>query len=345
MMDTSLAIVYGGVFCLSLLASVVLTPFARRLAMYCNFYDAPSDRKLHTKLTPYLGGLALYLGFVIGLISVLGYRHQLTGLVVGATFMFLLGLIDDKHGMHPKIKLFGQIVAGLAVVNAEVHFSLFQNLWLDVPLTLFWIVGITNAINFLDNMDGLSSGVAAISATFMFLIAARNGQFLVASLAVALAGACIGFLRYNFSPASIFMGDSGSMFLGFMLATTGVKLRLPAEGTFSGFIVPVLVLGLPILDTTLVTLQRWANNRPVYQGGKDHCSHRLVALGLSHRQAVLVLYGVTACYAGCAFLLDPTNVGLAAPIMAAAIVFSLAVFLRLSSVPVYQTVRTSNEGV
>ncbi len=340
---TSLPVMYGGVFVVSLFLSIVLTPFARKIAMKYNFYDAPSDRKIHTKLTPYLGGIAMYLAFIIGLISVLGFRHQLTSLVVAATFMVVLGLIDDKNGMHPKVKMFGQIIAALVVINSGVHFSLFGNLWFDAPLTIFWIVGITNAINFLDNMDGLSSGVSAISATFMFLIAARNGQFLVASLAVALSGCCIGFLRYNFSPASIFMGDSGSMFLGFMLAATGVKLRLPAGGTFSGFIVPVLVLGLPILDTTLVTLARYFNNRPVYMGGKDHCSHRLVALGLSHRQAVVSLYVVAATYGACALFIDPTNVDMAAPILAAAIVFSLFLFVRLSTVPVYETVRRYDE--
>ena len=340
---TSLPLMYAGVFAISLTLSILLTPFARKIAMKYNFYDAPSDRKIHTKLTPYLGGISMYLAFIIGLISVLGFRHQLTSLVVAATFMVVLGLIDDKNGMHPKVKMFGQIVAALVIINSGVRFTLLDNLWFDAPLTIFWIVGITNAINFLDNMDGLSSGVSAISATFMFLIAARNGQFLVASLAVALAGVCIGFLRYNFSPASIFMGDSGSMFLGFMLAATGVKLRLPTAGTLSGFIVPVLVLGLPILDTTLVTLQRYFNNRPVYQGGKDHCSHRLVALGLSHRQAVVLLYIVAATYGSCALFIDPTNVDMAAPILAAAIVFSLFLFVRLSTVPVYETVRRYDE--
>lgn len=326
---------------LSLLGALLLTPFSRKLAMKFNFYDAPGDRKVHTRLVPYLGGLGMYLSFVFGLISILGFRHQLTSIVVAATFMVILGLVDDKSGMNPKVKLAGQILAALFVLNSEVCFNIFGSVWLDGFLTVFWIVGITNAINLLDNMDGLSSGVSAISAFTIFFVAAKNGQFLVGSLAASLAGVCLGFLRYNFSPASIFMGDSGSMFLGFMLSATAVKLNLPSDGTWAGMIIPILALGLPILDTTLVTVQRYLNNRPVYLGGKDHCSHRLVALGLTHTQAVLTLYALAVLYGASALFVNSSNISMALPVFGVVCCASVIVFSRLSDVVVYKTVTSS----
>jgi UDP-GlcNAc:undecaprenyl-phosphate GlcNAc-1-phosphate transferase len=329
---------YATVFIVSLLGALLLTPFSRRLAMKYNFYDIPGERKVHTRLIPYLGGLGMYLSFIFALISVLGFRHQLITIVVASTFMVILGLVDDKQGMNPKVKLSGQILAALFVINTEVCFNIFGTLWLDGPLTLFWIVGITNAINLLDNMDGLSSGVSAISALTLFFIAARNGQFLVASLAVALVGVCLGFLRYNFSPASIFMGDSGSMFLGFMLSSTAVKLHLPTDGTWAGMIIPVLALGLPILDTTLVTVQRYCNKRPIYLGGKDHCSHRLVALGFTHKQAVLTLYVLAGVYGLTALLVNGSNLSMWGPIFGFAFCASIILFMRLAGVSVYETV-------
>jgi UDP-GlcNAc:undecaprenyl-phosphate GlcNAc-1-phosphate transferase len=162
-----------------------------------------------------------------------------------------------------------------------------------LAITFIWILGITNALNLLDNMDGLSGGVGAVAAGFFLLLAAWNGQYLVASLAAALMGVCIGFLVYNFNPASIFMGDAGSMFLGFILAVVGIKLRFPGRPNLITWMIPVVVLGLPIFDTTLVVLSRMKRGlNPLTNPGQDHVSHRLVSLGLSHRQAVLLLYGI-----------------------------------------------------
>jgi UDP-GlcNAc:undecaprenyl-phosphate GlcNAc-1-phosphate transferase len=165
---------------------------------------------------------------------------------------------------------------------------------LNAVITIVWVLGITNAINFLDNMDGLSGGVAAIAAFFFLALAALNGQILVGMLAAAMLGAALGFLLYNFNPAIIFMGDAGSLFIGFILAAIGIKLRFPANTDLVTWMVPVLVLGVPIFDTTLVTLSRVRRRVPIYVGGKDHTSHRLVRLGLSPRASVLVLYCVSA---------------------------------------------------
>jgi UDP-GlcNAc:undecaprenyl-phosphate GlcNAc-1-phosphate transferase len=166
--------------------------------------------------------------------------------------------------------------------------------WLDLPLTVLWIVGLSNAINLLDNMDGLSAGATAIAAVFFFAIAALNGQVLVGAMALALAGACAGFLRYNFNPATVFMGDTGTLFLGFLLAVIGLKLKASGPAWWS-FILVVVVLALPIFDTGLVTAYRLRKRLALAQGGKDHTSHRLVKLGLPQRRAVLVLYGAAVC--------------------------------------------------
>jgi UDP-GlcNAc:undecaprenyl-phosphate GlcNAc-1-phosphate transferase len=190
----------------------------------------------------------------------------------------------------------GQVLAGAILILAGVKIHLFPWEWLNAAITLFWVLGITNALNLLDNMDGLSGGVAAVAAGFFLLLAASSGQYLVSVLAAALLGACLGFLRYNFNPASIFMGDAGSLFLGFILAALGIKLRFPSppfphNADQITWMIPVLVLGVPIFDTTLVVISRLRRRlNPFSTPGKDHLSHRLVSLGMTRREAVLTIY-------------------------------------------------------
>jgi UDP-GlcNAc:undecaprenyl-phosphate GlcNAc-1-phosphate transferase len=275
-------------------------------------------------------------------VYVVGFNHQMlqqsAALLVGATLLLAFGLWDDRNGMNPRVKLAGQLCAGLVVIASGMRFSL-TGFWLvDVLVSLLWIVGLSNAVNLLDNMDGLSSGLVAISAVFLFLLAASEGQFLVASMAAALTGACLGFLRYNFSPASIFMGDAGSLFLGFTLAVLGLKLRLPLADHVA-FLVVVLVLAVPILDTTLVTTHRIANGRPVSLGGQDHCSHRLVALGLSRRSAVLSLYLLSISYGLLALAVYFSSSGSAWVVTALAMLMTLLVFSKLGSAVVYPATR------
>jgi UDP-GlcNAc:undecaprenyl-phosphate GlcNAc-1-phosphate transferase len=191
------------------------------------------------------------------------------------------------------MKLLGQACATGIIVASGVQVSFLPNQALNLLVTFLWVLGITNALNLLDNMDGLSGGVGALAAAFFLLLAAWNGQYLVASLAAALMGVCIGFLVYNFNPASIFMGDAGSMFLGFVLAVVGIKLRFPGRPNIITWMIPVVVLGLPVFDTTLVVISRLRRGiNPLTNPGRDHASHRLVLLGLSQRQAVVLLYGV-----------------------------------------------------
>ena len=281
------------IFATALVFAMGVTPLAQRLALRAGFLDQPNARKIHTSPIPRLGGVAMYGAFVVALILFADrfYVPQMIGIVVGATWVSFLGLWDDRVGLHAGLKLIGQIGGALILVIAGVTVELVPYPFVNVAITVLWVIGITNAMNLLDNMDGLSGGSAAIAAAFFLLIAALNGQYLVGSLSAALLGAAIGFLIYNFNPARIFMGDAGSLFIGFMLAAVGIKLRflnLPVTATW---FIPILVLGLPIFDTTLVFVSRLRRGlNPLTHPGTDHTSHRLVARGLTRREAVLTLY-------------------------------------------------------
>jgi UDP-GlcNAc:undecaprenyl-phosphate GlcNAc-1-phosphate transferase len=283
------------IFLTALIFSVLATPIARRLALHAGVVDSPSARKIHGAPVPLLGGAAIYTGFMLALLF-LGdrfYVRELIGILLGATLVSLFGLADDHWGLHAYLKLGGQLLAGVILIVGGTQVSLFSSPWLNWAITLLWVVGITNAFNLLDNMDGLSGGITTVAATFFLLLAAmgRPPQVLVGTLAAALIGACIGFLRYNLNPATIFMGDTGSMFLGFLLAALGIKLRFPSNVPWITWLVPVCVLALPIFDTTLVFVSRLRRGKnPLTTPGKDHLSHRLVALGLTRREAVLTCY-------------------------------------------------------
>ena len=281
------------IFASALILAAGSTPLLRQLAPRLGFMDQPASRKLHSSPIPLLGGLAIYAAFVVTLI-IFGNQFnlaQLVSIVIGATLVSFMGLWDDRHSLPAWVKLLGQILAAGVLLLSDVTISLFDWSILNWGATVLWVVGITNAMNLLDNMDGLSAGVAAIAAGFILLLAAGSGQYLVGSLAAALLGACIGFLFYNLNPAQIFMGDSGSLFIGFMLAALGIKLRFPNNVTAVTWMIPVLVLGLPIFDTSLVIISRLRRGlNPLTTPGKDHISHRLVARGLTRREAVLTLY-------------------------------------------------------
>ncbi len=221
--------------------------------------------------------------------------NELIGILVGASLMSFLGVWDDRRSLSPLLKLAGQFLAASILVLTGVRIGTFPWETVNIIVTLGWVVVITNAMNLLDNMDGLSGGVGAVAAIFFLLLAAMNGQYLVGALSAALVGACLGFLVYNFNPASIFMGDAGSLFLGFMLAAVGIKLRFPEGVEIVTWMVPVLILGLPLFDTTLVILSRLRRGlNPLTTPGKDHVSHRLVAMGYTRREAVLICYLICA---------------------------------------------------
>jgi UDP-GlcNAc:undecaprenyl-phosphate GlcNAc-1-phosphate transferase len=232
-------------------------------------------------------------GAVVVALLAFGQRFrfdQFVSILLGATWVSFLGVWDDRWGLRPMLKLIGQVVAAiiLIVTGVQVQFLPFDVL--NWAITVVWVVGLTNAVNFLDNMDGLSGGIAAIASAFFLLLAVQSGQYLVGALSAALLGASVGFLVYNFNPASIFMGDTGSLFLGFMLAALGIKLRFPNNTDAVTWMVPVIVLGVPVFDTTLVVLSRLRRGLHPVTPGRDHTSHRLVRMGFTQREAVMALY-------------------------------------------------------
>jgi UDP-GlcNAc:undecaprenyl-phosphate GlcNAc-1-phosphate transferase len=288
---------YMLIFASALAVAVGGTPVVRRLALRLGVIDQPSARKVHLQPVPLLGGLAIYAGFVVALL-LFGNRYGLTELIsilVGASLMSFLGVWDDRRGLSPWLKLMGQFLAASILVMTGVYIGTFPWEILNVAVTLLWVVAITNAMNLLDNMDGLSGGIGAVASIFFLLLAVMNGQYLVGALSAALLGACLGFLVYNFNPASIFMGDTGALFLGFVLAATAIKLRFPEGIEIVTWMVPVLILGLPLFDTALVVISRLRRGfNPLTTPGKDHVSHRLVAMGYTRREAVLICYLICA---------------------------------------------------
>ncbi len=276
----------------ALLLAVGGTPLMRRLALQLGVVDQPNARKIHSNPVPLLGGAAIYLAFILALLFVgeRFYINEVIGIFIGATLMSLMGVIDDRWGLGSYIKLTGQLLAAVILVYSGIQVRLFGN-GLDIAITVAWVVGITNAMNLLDNMDGLSGGIAMIAATYFTLLAALSDQFLVGTLAAALAGACAGFLFYNWNPAHIFMGDTGSLFIGFLLSAVAIKLRFPSNSITVTWMIPLVVLAVPVFDSTLVILSRLRRGKnPLTTPGKDHISHRLSFLTGSRREAVLICY-------------------------------------------------------
>jgi UDP-GlcNAc:undecaprenyl-phosphate GlcNAc-1-phosphate transferase len=325
------------IFAAALTLALAATPVARRLAVHTNMVDQPSQRKTHVSPTPMLGGLAILAAVLLALI-LFGdkfYVHQVAGIVIGATLISFLGLWDDRTPLPAWIKLLGQVIPAVILTMTGVRVSIFGLPALNIAVTLIWVLFITNAVNFLDNMDGLSAGVAAVASAYFLLLAALSGQYLVGALTAALLGACIGFLFYNFNPASIFMGDTGSLFLGFVLAAGGIKLRFPTNIPAVTWMIPVLVLGVPILDTSLVIVSRLRRGKnPFTTPGKDHLSHRLVKMGYTRREAVLLLYllgsifGMIAVFVTQASVLEAIVVGITLLIAALAVILYMEKMIR-----------------
>jgi UDP-GlcNAc:undecaprenyl-phosphate/decaprenyl-phosphate GlcNAc-1-phosphate transferase len=297
-------------FFIALFSSMMLVVPVRAFALRLGMVDLPGPRKVHRTPIPLLGGLAMYVAVVIAvLLAFQGpARAQVAGILIGATLVATVGILDDRGLLHHQVKLFvGMPVAAGILLVSGIRAQLFSVLlggrygsMLDAAVTVLWVVGITASFSILDHMDGLCAGVAAMSSVFFALLAYRNGQTLVTILAAAVLGAATGFLRWNFKPAKIFMGDGGAMFLGFLMATLGLKLRMENAAHLSAWLAPVLILGVAIFDTTLVTISRVRRGLlPFATPGKDHAAHRLSNLGLGHRGAVVTLY-LLGAMGGCA---------------------------------------------
>jgi UDP-GlcNAc:undecaprenyl-phosphate/decaprenyl-phosphate GlcNAc-1-phosphate transferase len=288
-------------FLVALLASFGLTWPIRRLAFRMGMVDYPGPRKVHLKPMPMLGGVAIYTAFVLGVVITmrLNTRGEILAILAGATLLALTGILDDSGKLHHQIKLFVSMpLTACILVASGIHAQVFSKLLtgrigslLDIGLTILWVVGITASFSILDHMDGLCAGVAAIAAAFFVIAAGLYGQTMVRTLAAASFGAALGFLRWNFSPARIFMGDGGAMLLGFLMATLSLKLRLPPGNSAADWLLPVLILGVPIFDTTLIIISRSRRGLlPFASPGKDHTAHRISNLGLGNKRAVLLIY-------------------------------------------------------
>lgn len=323
---------YALAFLVPLLATLLLTPLAARVARRFGILDRPAEYKAHLEPTPYLGGAALAAGLVLVGAVVGGASGQLLTILLGGVVLGVWGLLDDWVTVTPHVKLLVEGTAGLALWLAGIRAGLFGVPALDLGLTILWVIAVTNALNLLDNMDGLSPGVAAIAALTLFAIAAGRGDYLVGSFALAVAGASIGFLRDNFPPARIFLGDAGTLMLGFVLAAIGLTLDLGGENGLVRSAVPALILGVPLFDTALVIVDRVNSGRPVHRGGTDHSSHRLVARGLSHRGVALVTYAAEAACCGVALWLLEAPTALAFPTVVIVGVIAVAALVRLLAI-------------
>lgn len=304
------------VFLLAFLISLLITPVIKRIAFHVGAVDRPDQRKVHSRVMPRMGGLAVYLAFTVTVLLTQPkpLSEQLIGLMIGGTLMMLLGLADDIRDISPRVKLLGQVLAASLVIAFGVKVNFITNPFGDmlylkywgvdwgIPLTVFWIVGVTNAVNLIDGLDGLAGGLASIAGLTLAVIGWFEGSPLIVVPAVILSASVLGFLKYNFHPAKIFMGDSGSLFLGFMLAGLSVMGLTKGAAVFSVF-VPILVLGIPIFDTLFAIIRRYINNQPIFSADKEHLHHRLLAIGLSHRQTVLAIYGVSILLGASAIML------------------------------------------
>lgn len=307
-------LIYVGAFLLAFLLANLATPVAKKIAFRIGAVAVPNERTMHDEDMPVGGGMAIYFGFtltVLIFVPLIGHGGivQFAGLVIGATVITIVGLLDDIYDVSPRIRIVFQVLSALIVIYTgtaitsisvpfieagKIEFGIFSNI-----ITLFWIVGITNAVNFLDGLDGLAAGIASIASLVLMAIAILFGDPIVAGIAIvltaSLSGACLGFLPHNFNPATIFMGDTGSTFLGFSLAVISIQTMLKTYTALT-LIVAVIVLALPIFDTVFAVIRRTMNKQPIHIGDRGHLHHRLVDRGLSHKKAVITLYIISGSF-------------------------------------------------
>nr|WP_144920672.1 MraY family glycosyltransferase [Paenibacillus bovis] len=299
---------------LCFVASILITPLVKKLAIRFNITDQPNHRKIHQKAMPRLGGLAIYLSFIIGLIVSQQDSPYIWPITIGSLIIMVTGILDDAFDLRPKYKLIGQLLAALVVIRGGLDVE-FINLpfggqldfgYLTIPLTILWIVGITNAINLIDGLDGLAAGVSSIALITLSIMAFLQGDIFVVTIALMLLGSTLGFLIYNFHPAKIFMGDSGALFLGFMisvLAMLGFK-----NVTVVSLVIPIIILGVPISDTFFAIIRRLINKRPLAAADQHHLHHRIINSGFTHRQAVLIIYGIAIMFSLAAVIFSMATV-------------------------------------
>ena len=288
---------YLAAFLISLIISLFSTPLIIKLSSSLSIVDKPGKRKINTEVVPTAGGIAIYLAFVLTALFIMPLGQTLKGILIGGSFMLVVGLLDDKYAISAPLKFSTQIIGALILISFGVRINFITNpfgglLYLgmfSLPFTVFWIVSIINTINLIDGLDGLAAGVAIIAVSTLFVVALQQNQTTAALLALITAGSCLGFLKYNFNPARIFMGDTGSMFIGYIIAAVSITGALKSAAAVTIF-VPMLALAVPILDTTFAIIRRFFNDRPIGEADQGHIHHRLLAIGMSQKQAVISVY-------------------------------------------------------
>jgi UDP-GlcNAc:undecaprenyl-phosphate/decaprenyl-phosphate GlcNAc-1-phosphate transferase len=321
-------------FALALLIALYATPLMREAAIRFGIVDRPDGRlKKQSAPVPYLGGIAIYLSFLLALTATLRFDSiEVLGLLLAGAIVVILGLIDDFGVLSPGVKLAGQVVAVLTLMNSSIYIKLgFLPAEAAIVLSFLWLLGITNAFNIIDVMDGLAAGVAAVAALVLFLVAAFNGRATSAVLLSALCGALAGFLRFNFQPARIYMGDAGSMFIGLMLGALAMNNSYTRENLVAS-LAPVIILGLPVFDMLFVMYVRFRRGMPVMMGSPDHFALRLRKWRLSTRQTVLGSYGATLLLGALAIGMMFSDTTVAAAILAGIVVASLALAILLKRI-------------
>ncbi|SHG44787.1 UDP-GlcNAc:undecaprenyl-phosphate GlcNAc-1-phosphate transferase [Thermosyntropha lipolytica DSM 11003] len=306
--------IYILVIILAFIISFVAVPLSIKLAFALGAIDNPNPRKVHERTMPRLGGLGIFVAFMLGMLFMPDLAFPFRGIIYGGIIIFIVGLLDDLFKLKAWIKLIGQMAAAAVAVYCGITVNFVTNPFdgmlnlgiLSIPVTLLWIIGVTNAINLIDGLDGLAGGVSLIAAGTLGAIALLKGNMPVFYASFLLVGAILGFLPYNFHPARTFMGDGGSNFLGFVLACLAVSGTAKGATAISLFL-PIVVLGIPIFDTFFAIVRRVNRGVPIFKPDRDHLHHRLLALGLSHRGCVLVIYGISAVFAGVAVVLSLTS--------------------------------------
>lgn len=301
-------------FLVSLVTVLVITPLVIKFAIKIGAIDKPNHRKVHKNVMPRLGGLAIFIGVVAGYFAGGLSDQKVTAISIGALLIVAIGILDDKYELSAKVKFAGQLVVAGLIVASGLTIDLLSipyignfelGMW-SYPITVFWIVAITNAINLIDGLDGLSAGISAIGIATIAIMAGLNGKMLILMISVILLGSIIGFLFYNFHPAKIFMGDTGALFLGYSISILSL-LGLYKSVTLFSFLVPIIILGVPVFDTTFAIIRRIVNKKPISAPDKSHLHHRLLALGFSHRNTVLAIYAFGIMFSVSAVILSEST--------------------------------------
>ena len=325
-------------FIIAVILSYGFTPFAKEIAYKIGAIDIPKDeRRVHSKPIPRLGGLAIYMAIIVAFVLFSKMpRGQMVAIIVASSIIFFTGVVDDVHPLSAKVKMLLQIIAACVIMAVDIRILGFGNPfggyvhlgWLSYPVTLFWIVGITNTVNLIDGLDGLAAGISAISASVLVYVALINGWTHTAVLTAIVAGACLGFLPYNFNPAQIFMGDGGALLLGFILSTISVTGTLKSATALT-IAVPVLALGVPIFDTTFAIVRRIVMKKPIMEADKGHLHHRLLTIGFDQKGAVVRLYSISVLLGvGGAFIASGSFINA---------VVALVIGITLIMIPISQT--------